>query len=238
MLVCSNTGFSETAIRKAKRKKIGLIAILRHGDERIKAIIEEEIYICEINLGPVTFSYTFDKPIPKPNIGIHDLKYKGGSVDAWLQVRAGAIVSANPNIEQRVTATFNLKEVTSFNINGHEVRLRALSITFHPHTEWLSQVVQIDATAGIYDYVRGRVRLAAGNNSYIIKGINFDTATPLSSPPDIGDRGFGLRKDEVNVSLAMVKGLDLPTGIKIAAIEDLIVPKDLDMRVPAVLKRP
>ena len=58
MLLCSNTGFEVDAISKAKRKKIGLISVLRQGDKRINAVIEEEIYLREVRLHPITFTYT------------------------------------------------------------------------------------------------------------------------------------------------------------------------------------
>jgi hypothetical protein len=47
-LLCSNTGFDSIAISKAKRKQIGLISILHSGDSKVKAVIEEEIYLRNI----------------------------------------------------------------------------------------------------------------------------------------------------------------------------------------------
>ncbi|MGB4068965.1 MAG: hypothetical protein WBK08_13125 [Nitrospira sp.] len=52
-LLCSNTGFDSIAISKAKRKQIGLISILHSGDSKVKAVIEEEIYLRNIFMGPV-----------------------------------------------------------------------------------------------------------------------------------------------------------------------------------------
>jgi hypothetical protein len=172
MLICSNTGFDELAIRKAKRQRIGLISVLRHGDDRVKAVITEEIYLSKVKLDPIKVSYDFETErdfnlFKSLNPSGHDLKYRGKSVDAWLQIRAMDIAKANPSIEQSIIATFKLKAPTTFDIKGQHVKLTGLSVRFQPRTQWLSQTVQINATQGIYDYVRGRARLAGGANSYV-----------------------------------------------------------------------
>jgi hypothetical protein len=42
--ICSNSGFTQDALRKARRKGIGMISVLAKGDSRAKAIIHKEIY--------------------------------------------------------------------------------------------------------------------------------------------------------------------------------------------------
>jgi len=85
MLICSNTGFDSVAIAKAKRKKIGLISVLRQGDKRVKAIIEEEIYLRKIDINPLTFTYN-GSDLKDLNPNPYELTYNGGSVDAWFML--------------------------------------------------------------------------------------------------------------------------------------------------------
>src|SRR5260221_704962 len=59
--ICSNSGFTEDALRKARRKGIGMISVLAEGDDRIKAIIEKEIHFRKIALAP-TITFTYDGP--------------------------------------------------------------------------------------------------------------------------------------------------------------------------------
>jgi len=226
-LVCSNTGFDSTAIRKAKRKGIVLISVLRQGDQRVKGIIEEEIYLRKIRLDPMVTGYMGEPQLPRQT---HDLRYQGKSVDAWLQQQAALVVFAQPELSQEHTLKFNLKTPTEFEIKGRYVLIDWLYITFHPQTQWLSQTVGLDATTGIYDYLRGRVRLASGANSYTIKGINFDLATPLPTPPSLNDHGVGLLPGELDVCCVMVEGLNLPNGMEIPKLEDLVRPEDLNFR--------
>jgi len=58
MLICSNTGFTSDAIKKAKRKRIGLISVLRRGDKRVKAVISEEVYLRKVAVSETQFTYT------------------------------------------------------------------------------------------------------------------------------------------------------------------------------------
>jgi hypothetical protein len=232
MLVCSNTGFDLIAIRKAKRKRIGLISVLRQGDERVKAVIEEQMYLRRVNLAPITIEYAGDK-LPKNPI-IHDIKYRGASIDAWLIWRAVTIATANPTIEQKLVATFNLKQPTEFDIRQSRVKLQKFSVRFQPHIQWLSQTVRLDAATGIYDYLRGKVRFAPGANSYTIQGIDFDRATPLSSPPDANDLAFGLVPGEVDVRLVMFEGLLDGMEQYNRKLDELFRPEDLTTQIDSM----
>jgi hypothetical protein len=238
MLLCSNTGFEIEAIRKAKRKQIGLISILREGDKRIKAIIEEELYLRKVQMGPMNISYSSVKPLEGPPPVAHELKYGDGSVDAWLEEKAVQIVFQNPNLTRRITATFNLKRPVEFKRGTNQVMLQSIAITFQPRVQWLSQIVRLDAKAGIYDYVRGRVRLAPGSNSYTIQGVDFDKATPAEPPTFIQDANIGLEAGELDISLMLVEGMDLPNNLQTAPLDELVRPEDLDLTINPSPKQP
>ena len=229
MLLCSNTGFEPDAISKAKRKNIGLISILRQGDKRVKAIIEEEIYLRKIDITPVNITWNGDglqNLNPDPEV----LDYNGGSVAAWLQLKASLVAGMNPELVASITDTFNLIKPTDFYKNGKRITLKSMAVSFTPRVQWLSQVVKLDAATGIYDYVRGRVLLAPGKNSYTISGIDFDHATPLSSPPPMRAVGIGLKPGGIDLILADVHGA--PTKeTAIAKLDDIVRPEDLRLRL-------
>jgi hypothetical protein len=207
ILVCSNTGFDAGAIKKAKRMKIGLISVLRRGDQRVKALIEEVTYLRRVNLNPITIYYTGERERP-PDITLGALKYERESIDSWLIGRAMQIAALNPIIERPLTATFNLKTPTEFDLEDKRIKLRSFSISFHPHVKWFSQTVQLDATTGVYDYFRGKVRLPTeGVNAYVVQGINSEKAIPLSSPPETADFFGGLIPGEVDVEFIMFDNL-------------------------------
>jgi pimeloyl-ACP methyl ester carboxylesterase len=234
ILVCSNTGFDAVAIKKAKRMKIGLISVLRRGDQRVKTLIEEVMYLRRVNLNPIGISYTGETERP-PDMTPGALKYEGESIDTWLVGRAMQIASFNPTIERTLTKTFNLKNPTEFDLENKRIKLRSFTISFHPHVKWFSQTVQLDATTGVYDYLRGRVRLPIeGVNAYVVQGINFEKAIPLSSPPETADFWGGLIPGEIDVRFIMFDNLwdGLPDYISTASpIDALVRPEDRTTRI-------
>ena len=234
MIVCSNTGFDTLAIKKAKRMKIGLISVLRQGDQRIKALIEEVMYLRQVDLNPISITYTGDKE--KPSIA--DLKYQGEPVDTWLVFRAIRFATFNPTVDEPVEDTLALKNPTEFYHGDKRVTLRSFSIKFHPHVKWFSQTVQLDATTGIYDYLNGKVLLPLDGqmNAYVVKGINLETATPLSSPPDMSDFKGGLIPGEVSMQMIFFKNVPLGSVKNYnpgrSAIDALVRPEDLPLGPP------
>lgn len=144
------------------------------------------------------------------------------------------IASFNPTIERTLTKTFNLKNPTEFDLENKRIKLRSFTISFHPHVKWFSQTVQLDATTGVYDYLRGRVRLPIeGVNVYVVQGINFEKAIPLSSPPETADFWGGLIPGEIDVRFIMFDNLwdGLPDYISTASpIDALVRPEDLTTR--------
>jgi hypothetical protein len=225
MLFCSNTGFEPDAISKAKRKNIGLISVLRQGDQPVKAIIEEEIYLREITLQDLHLTWSGSG---LRNDGMP--AYNGGSISDWLEVHAGLIAAANPEVTFEILKDFNFKEPIQFEGNGRQITLTSMAVSFTPQVQWLSQTVQLDAQAGIYDYVRGRVRLAPGGNSYTVSGIGFDHAKPLSVPPDLTQKGLEHRPGDVEFALIDVTPAPLP-GTIIPKMDDLVRPEGLHLKL-------
>lgn len=231
VFISSNSGFTEDALNKARRKGIGAISVLSSGDQRVKIIIEKEIYFRKVKLGPLTFTYNGPGAGALNGIGVHDLKYKGAPVDAWLQVRASAIVAANPNISQKFIATFSFREPTDFDFKGQNILLESIAISLSPETHWYAQKVQLDASLGMYDYLRGRVRLAGGENKYLINGINFDTGIRLDTAPKIENAGENLLSGEIDINLVMAEGVTMDRETLVPPLEEIVIPEDLNIKM-------
>jgi hypothetical protein len=87
--------------------------------------------------------------------------------------------------------------------------------------------VRIDASLGMYDYLRQRVRLPGGKNKYLLHDVNFDTGALLESPPEIENVGENLLTGEFDVNMVLMEGVD--SGIMdtpIPNLEEIIVPED------------
>lgn len=227
-IICSNSGFTKDALQKARRKGIGMISVLRAGDKRAKVVIEEDVFLRRICLGPWQFRYHgIDESLSKLNLEVHDLRYQGRSVDTWLQIQASLIASANPGRDTPIQAVFTFKHPTEFTAKATKVILKAIEVNFAYKTEWLTQTVELDASLGLYDYLRGKVRLAPGTAQYIIRGVDFDNAVPTGMPPDRRVLEVGIASDEPTLDLTKCEGLSVEGNEEPAPLQDQVIPEDL-----------
>ncbi len=228
-MICSNSGFTGDALRKAKRKGIGMISVLRRGDGRVKAVIHEQITLRRIRFGQWRSDYRCVGEIPA-RLGpprIHLLQFGGRSLDVWLQHRAFLVAKANPSVTEPLRAFFQFKEPLSFDYTGEVIRLIGAAVDFEYKTEWLCQTVRLDAALGMYDYLRGRVRLAPGENQYVIEGVNWETAEPCDPPDASTPFWMGLLPGEMNLQLTMAEGIDVPASPDLPEIEPYVVSEEL-----------
>ena len=106
--------------------------------------------------------------------------YGGLPIVNWIFTRVQNIVIANRTLPAGIVARHSFVSPVEFEFSGQAALISGIDLRFSPETKWFSHIVTIDATLGIYDYIRGRVRLAPGedNNSYMIHGVNIYDGTP------------------------------------------------------------
>ena len=230
-VICSNSGFSQDAIHKAKRKRIGLISVLKAGDARVKAIIEEEIYTRQIAVG--TYNVTFHGTYTRVD-RLEEITYQGLPVLHWLMHKVLLIVAGNPLAgHNNLVTTFRLLTPTEMLFGTNPGTVTQIDVRFPVETRWFSQIVTLDASLGMYDYVRGRVRLASGERQYTIKGVDIHDGTPIDFVPDRSELGAGLLPGELDLDLMLVNGIAIPDKEAIPDLDRLMHPDDLQWRLPS-----
>jgi hypothetical protein len=234
VLICSNSGFTQDALNKARRKGIGAISVLAQGDERVKIVIEQEIYFRRVTLSERRFEYRGPDHHLLSGMDIVDLPkltYNGHSVNSWMEWRVTSIIAANPHLTSSFTASFKFISPTEFDFKGQKVVLESVSMWVSPlKVRWYSQTVQLDARLAMYDYLRGRLRFGAGRNELLIKGIDFDKGTPLDAAPNI-ERGLNLQSGEVDVAMVYFEGMST-TENPVPSLDAIVVPEDLEVFLP------
>lgn len=177
--ICSNSGFTRPAISKAKRVGIGTIAVLQKGDSRTRALIREEACSQRVKFGIPIFRFDFVPDRGQPSCAT-DLLHRGKRVSDWLQIQAAIAILRHLTF----TGTFEVR-FTAFNpvpceIDGAPVLLKAARMWIEAQIAWVSQMVDFDCSVGIYDYIRGRLRIPAG--AQVHSTIHWDTAQPVPPP--------------------------------------------------------
>lgn len=230
-IVSSNTGFTREAITKAKRTSIALITVLKHGDGRA-SVLEEEVYLRTIDVKFVRTNYTH--PGQQKEVVPYEVKYRGVAVDGWLTGRLSNALNGL-RTDRVFELYYRLKRPTDFNAPGGKIRnVTRISVRADVGVQWASQVVQLDATNAIYDYVRGRVKLGGKEATYSIRNVNWETAIPLREAPDVAPLGGALQPGEVEVFLMRIHGLALEKTTVSKVIDDLIEPDDLKLELEPV----
>jgi len=188
-IICSNSGFTKDALSKAKRVGIGMISVIKTGDQRVKAQILEKIYFRKIHLHEWNVSYWRDGSEDLPTT-LHALRYNGRSVGTWVQQKVGMILGGlMQSTDGFLEIPLRLITPVLFTSGTRSFVIRRIDISIRAQVAWFSQVVELNASTGIYNYLRGKIRLAPGDQQYEIRGLNLDGGTLLEQPPAQEERG-------------------------------------------------
>jgi hypothetical protein len=248
-LICSNSGFDAAAIRKAKLLGVGLISVVKRGDSRAKALIEEEIFLRRVKVKDLKFRFAGASPedgqILRSLKDMQRLSLHGAYLSDWLAIRSSNAVSHYLDLDSDnalkggwLQDRLRFKQPTVVSAEGHKIQLVGMAYTVRLDVEWLVQTVRLDATAAVYDYVRGQLKLGRSPNGsvYIVDPIDFQKAIPTDPPPRGIGMKFGFQPKDVSFSLVHIDGAVpplVPSALREAfnKIEQEILPEDLSVNI-------
>jgi hypothetical protein len=225
--ICSNAGFTGGALRKANRTGIGLISALKEGDERIRFSVDVELYTRQIEVENLSIGLNGPQPISLDGVQFEEILYDGIPVGNWVIQRAMVVIASNAIVAGEYTATHPLTENLMFEIPAGHVEASQVDFHLKISGAWYKQDVTLDATAGVYDWLRKTVRIAPGPNQFSIKDVDVHTGALVSSPPQSElDHMKDLEPGEVVTKLLLVSGLEPREPVP--DISKYIAPDDLD----------
>jgi len=189
-LICSNAGFTADATRKARRVGIGLIGVMRKGDKRIRILVPEELYTRRIKVESLTIALRqAGSPVNMDGVPFDAILYERMPIGNWIR--------------RRVMLLLGLLQVPSgpVSVDRIDYHLRITGC-------WFAQQVTLDASAGVYDWLRRRVRLAPGPSQFHINNVDINAGEPIETPPDEElHQSPDLRHGEMALRLLAVDGL-------------------------------
>lgn len=230
-IICSNSGFTADALHKASRVGIGMISVLRSGDNRVKFVAEDEQYICRITIGDYSFSYDFAEEGIDLRSKITEPRYQGLPTNRWLTEAMKHVALANPGCTEPITCTFRMITPLTCQVDGADVTMRSATVQFSHVAEWYVRRVRLDLANGLYDHIRSALRMAPGPNSASWAPLDEETETrcePANVPPP-----SRVGPGECEVGLAIVQNFHvIEEGCP--NLRPLIVPEDLTLHVEGV----
>ena len=228
-LICSNAGFTAQALREAKGEGIGMISVMRAGDSRIRFQVQEEVYTRRIKVESINLRVHFpeEPSVDLSGVPSDGITFRGAPLISWACQRASLLIGSNPIVAGSFTVTHKLKEPMRFEVPSGSITVIQIDVSVRISGGWYAHRVTLDAKAGIYDWLRRRVRLTPGANQLFIKNIDImNGGEAIDRPPD-SDLGFSddFMPGEMAVWPLSVSGLDSIEPIP--PIDELVVHEDI-----------
>ena len=168
--VCSNRGFTEPALRKAKRVGIGMVSVLEDGNHGVKVVINEVLF-CRKTIfheyGGAEWFFSDSaaaKKVP-PGTGPNEMTFEGIGVDAWLADRCFRLAMVNPS-DRRIVARYRFRKPLAIQFRDVELDVTGCQVIVSYTTTFYTQVVQVSATKGVYDYLNRQLTVPSGSEVF------------------------------------------------------------------------
>ncbi len=226
-LLCCNVGFTAPAIRKAARVGIGLIGVMKKGDSRIRVSISQSVYTRQVKVEYLNIGLRHEGRdhnlggVPSESLVFEDLPLVN-----WASNRAQLVIGTNPVVNAEFTDSYKLTEPVTVEAPDGPLTVDEVIYNFGITGSWHVQEVTYDASAGLYDWLRHRVRLAPGQSQLHIQGLDFSGGTAVEEPPEHVLKRGDIRPGELAFGFAQVTGL--PTSEDVPDMSLYVEPDDLD----------
>jgi hypothetical protein len=152
--ICSNSGFTKHALRKALRNGIGMLSAVQQGNSAIRSEMYLERYRCEIRLQEQRIIlHTCDGAQGAIVDDIFSVCCLGSPFFNWLDRWICKAVQEHTSA-RRIRWKIMFKEPIDFESGPTHFRARGLTIIVTLESSWFRKLVKIEAAAGIYDHLK------------------------------------------------------------------------------------
>jgi hypothetical protein len=230
-VIASNAGFTSDAISKGKRLGIGVVGIMREGDDRLRFAVQDEIYTRQVSIRDNNFKITYgsnDAEIERV-VSTGEATFEGKLVSNWLLSRAVIAVVANPIVQGQFAWDYTFTSPVEFTWPGGCAAVSSMRIWFTLVGAWFAHQVVLDASSGIYDFVRRRVRVSPGGGFFRTKNIDFYGGTRIQRPDDheLNRRQVPGTPGEFEFGYLLFRG-HVPAKADVPDLDRFVLPSDLE----------
>ena len=181
--IYSNHGFTEDALRKARRVGIGACSALKAGDKRIKLVFYRELVAKKLSVdrwSPILYFSRDNSQGLEDEWDIKALLYQGRPVVNWISRTSLDILRRHEGCEE-VVANFAFGQEVEFSLGGSVLKLIGIGFRLECSKKWVSQEVQVDITLGLFDHLRKKLFIP-NKEAYILGWIDPDSWVEIDYP--------------------------------------------------------
>jgi hypothetical protein len=188
--ICSNAGFTQPAMKKAKAVGIATIGALRMGDHRLRFQVSDTFFTRKITLSASSIKVDFVfqagfEPVDSTPIDVSALRFEGAKFNNWVISHIRWIVGRNPIVNGYVHDSLRLSQPITLDWDSGSLVVAALEIDFEVRGAWYKHEVTIDASNGVYSWSRKRPYIGARDQRSVqIRNLDIHAGQLVARPPD------------------------------------------------------
>ena len=185
-MICSNSGFTADALRKAARVGIPTLAALIKGDRRIRVVVREQIYTRIVKYDHHSPQFHHPRLSDEARTALsgpcypRDWTYEGRSIESWVASKLLAVAGMATR-SQVFLARYKFRQTLELAFRGVPIEVVGIDIRAAFTVQWMTQVAEIGASKGMYDYLRKVVVFGPGSYQFHVT-VNSETwGKPVSA---------------------------------------------------------
>jgi restriction endonuclease len=184
-VICCNAGFTEFAVKKAKRVGIVLVGVFRQSDGRLKHDLIDQVYFRRLKIEHLGFRLEGHASDSKHECNDALASFMGQPIANWLCQHVLRVISTNPIGGGHYQGHFEFKQPIDVRTSaGQPFTATEMFTEFVLSGGWFEQPAAIDGTAGLYDFIRRRAHVGTGPTQLHLKGMDLTKGSPIDYPPD------------------------------------------------------
>ena len=229
-ILCSNSGFTADALRKAARVGILALSALIEGDSHIRVQVEEEIYTQKIRAGDCQISFDFVENRPEfENMGFtaRDVLHDGRPVAAWVRDRCTALVGMTAR-SCTIVSRYKFWRSLQFHFREEIAAVGSMTLKIPCDVQWCSQIVRLSASSGMYDYLRHSILLGKGQQQLHIHNVAYDRWVPIDFVPQGLHHELTPPRGGTTEGLALISGIDDVGGAPAPDIDPFVESEEIE----------
>lgn len=124
---------------------------------------------------------------------------------------------------------FRFREPFNLVLPSGPVPTSSIKIKFEVAGGWIAQRIEIDATSGLYNWIRQTVHIGPDKAKVTYKDVKIGAGgTPIASPPEFEpNKSLPLFAGEMSISILDLGGFDVPK--QIPQIDQYVAAEDLEL---------
>jgi hypothetical protein len=206
VMICSNSGFTSDALRKASRVGIPTLSALAEKNKLIRVVVREQIYTRIIEFvehSPLIHHKALpikrQEKLQHPQLRTQEWTFNNGCLESWVSSKLLTLYNAIESSECVLVHRF--RKDLMFRVRGVFVPVSGIDIQAKFKVQWMTQTVIIDASSGIYDYFRKTVIHGLGSYRVMVKKIDTESWGSTVELCDVPSRYLTFLKERKDLQM-------------------------------------